>query len=319
MRRREFIVALGGAAAWPVVARGQQRSVPVVGVLVTGAIQLQGFLAGLRDVGYLEGQNVALEIRQSEQYSRVETLAADLVNRQVAVIAALGGPAAPAARAATRTIPIVFSIGGDPVELGLVSSLQRPEGNVTGVTFFAAQLLQKQVGLLRMLLPRATTLGALVNPNNARHLADAGDVQEAARSVSLEIRIERAVAEVDLEGAFAALSRLRVDALIVLGDPFFVRSRTILTALAARHRIPAIYNAREYVEVGGLMTYGANLNDAYRQAGIYVGRILQGKKPSDLPILQPTKFELLINMRTAKALDLEPPPNLLAIADEVIE
>ena len=320
MKRREFIMLVGGAAAaWPLAARAQQRSMPVIGVLNSvGAFAVTAFRKGLGEVGYAEGHNVALDVRTTEQYD-LAALAADLVRRQVAVIAAIGGPSAPAAKAATAAIPVVFAIGGDPVELGLVASLNRPGGNVTGATFFTAQLLQKQVGLLHELVPKAAVFGVLVNPNNPRAQADVTSVEAAVRTLSRETLVVHAATERDLDTAFETLSRRRADVIVITGDPFLLRARATLAALEARFGIATINAAREYAEAGGLMSYGASIADAYRQAGIYTGRILKGEKAGDLPVMQPTKFELLINLKKAKALGLEVPPMLLARADEVIE
>jgi putative ABC transport system substrate-binding protein len=320
VKRREFITLGGAAAAWPLAARAQQAAMPVIGILhSTGSNAVPAFRRGLSEASYDEGRNVAVEWRVTEQNDRLPELAADLVRRQVAVIAALGGFAAHAAKAATATLPIVFSIGGDPVEVGLVGSLNRPGGNITGATFFAAQLLQKQVGLLRELVPKAAVLGVLVNPNNPRTPADVSSVQAAARNLGLATHVVTAGAERDLELAFASLVQHHADALIVGGDALFARTSMSIARLSARHAIPAIVGAREIVEAGGLMTYGASQTEAYRQAGIYTGRILKGEKPGDLPVVQPTKFEFIINLRTAKALGLDVPDKLLALADEVIE
>lgn len=320
MRRRDFIAGLSGAVAWPVVARGQQQAMPVVGILNTGGPHaVSAFHSGLSEMGYVEGRNVAIELRTTDQFDQLPALAAELVRRQMSVFAALGGLPAAVAKAATTTIPIVFSIGGDPIELGLVGSLNRPEGNVTGVTFFAAQLLQKQVGLLRELVPKAAVLGFLVNPDNPRRQADVASIEAAARSLSLKTYVVNAGTERDLDAAFASLVRAHADALIIGGDAFAFRARTSIAALAAHHALPAIFWSREYAQAGGLMTYGASVADAYRQAGVYAGRILKGEKPRDLPVMQPTKFEFVINLKTAKTLGLDFHPQLLARADEVIE
>ena len=285
MRRREFIAGLGGAATWPIVGRAQQSAMPVVAILDSvGTSAVDAFRSGLRQTGYVEGRNVALELRTTEQNDRLAALTAELVRDQVAVIAAIGGPSAAAAKAATATIPIVFSIGGDPVELGLVSSLNRPGGNITGVTFFAAQLLQKELGLLREVVPNATVVGALVNPSNPRSGVDASLVQEAARSVGLDTYIVSAGTQEGLDAAFAKSAQRRVDALIIAGDPFFLRARNGIAALAVRHAIPAIFGSGEFAQAGGLMAYGASLADAHRLAGIYAGRILRGEKAGDLPV-----------------------------------
>jgi putative tryptophan/tyrosine transport system substrate-binding protein len=273
----------------------------------------------LAHTGYVEGRNLRLETRSTEHYDQVRALAAELVERQVAVIGALGGLSAPAAKKTTSTIPIVFSIGGDPIELGLVSSVNRPGGNITGVTFFTAQLLQKQVEILHELLPTAATLGTLINPNNPRHEADANDVQAAGRKLGIDVHIARAGDQGDFGAAFASLVQRDVQALIIAGDALFLRARPVLAALAMQHAVPSIMPAREYPGAGGLMSYGASLMDAYHQAGVYAGRILKGERPGDLPIMQPSRFEFVINLKTATALRLEVPATLLARADEVIE
>jgi ABC-type uncharacterized transport system substrate-binding protein len=321
VRRRAFITLLGGAAAWPLGARAQQAAMLEIGVLdsVGTDAQIAAFRSGLSEMDFVEGRKIVIELRKTDQRDKLPTLAVDLVRRQVNVIAALGGLSAPAAKAATATIPIVFSIGGDPIELGLVSSLNRPGGNITGVTFFAAHLLQKHVGLLRELLPRATVLGVLANPSNPRAQADVSSVQAAARAVSLGTHVVHAGAEPDLDAAFASLVRERADALLICGDAFALRARASIAALAVRHAIPSVFASREYVEAGGLMSYGASVAAAYRQAGIYTGRILKGEKARDLPVIQPSKFDFAINLKTAKALALIVPPTLLALADEVIE
>jgi putative ABC transport system substrate-binding protein len=318
MRRRDFITGLGGAVVVGPRGAWGQPTLPIVGVLDSthgGA----AFRNGLNEAGYIEGRNVAFDWRASEQNERLPGLAADLVSRQVTIIAALGGFASHAAKAATATIPIVFSVGGDPVEVGLVDALNRPGGNVTGVTFFAAQLLQKQVGLLRELVPKASVLGFLVNPDSPRMPADVTRVREAARSLGLDTHIVYATAERDLDAAFASLIQRHADALVVDGDALFSRFSTGIAALASRHGIPAICGTREIAEAGVLMAYAANRSDAYRQNGIYVARILKGEKPGDLPVLQPTKFEFVINLKVARALGIEVPPKLLFTADEVIE
>jgi putative ABC transport system substrate-binding protein len=320
MKRREFMLALGGAAAWPLAARAQQSAVLRVGVLnSTLASAVAAFRSGLSETGHVEGRNVVIEVRAAGQSVRLRALASELVSRQVAVIAALGGLAAPAAKGATATIPIVFSIGGDPVELGLVSNLRRPGGNITGVTFFADELLQKQVGLMRELVPKAVALGVLVNPDNPRHKADAVKVEAAAGPLGFATHVVSAGTELDLVSAFTTLAGRQVGALIVCGDAFFARAATGIAALAARHVIPAIMGTRDFVEVGGLMVYAADQTQAYHQNGIYAGRILKGEKAGDLPVMQPTKFELRINLKTAKAIGLTFPNTLLALADEVIE
>jgi ABC-type uncharacterized transport system substrate-binding protein len=320
MKRREFITLLGGAAAWPLAARAQQQTMPVAGILNSaGDKWVAAFRKGLSEEGQVEGRNVAIELRSTAQYGEVPSLAAELVQRRVAVIAALGGPAAAAAKAATATIPIVFSVGGDPVELGLVPNINRPGGNITGVTFFAKQLVQKQVGILHDLLPKASVLGVLINPNNWRHQVDADEVEAAARTLGLGVHIAKAGTEGDLDAAFTGLVQRHAQALVIAGDAFFFRVSTKLVAFAEQHSLAAIFGSREFADAGGLMSYAASLAEAHRQAGIYVGRVLKGEKPGDLPVMQPSKFELVINLKTAKALGLELPPNLLALADEVIE
>jgi putative ABC transport system substrate-binding protein len=321
MKRRQFITLLGAeAAAWPLAARAQQPVMPVVGFLNSaGDKWTTAFRRGLSEEGQIEGRNVAIELRSTEQYGEVPSLAAELVQRRVTVIAALGGPAAAAAKAATGTIPIVFNVGGDPVELGLVPNINRPGGNVTGVTFFAKQLLQKQVGVLHDLVPKVSVLGVLINPNNWRHQADAGEVQAAARTLGLDVHVAKAGSEQDLDAAFASLVERHVRALVIAGDAFFFRASNKLVALTQQHSVAAMFGTREFVDAGGLMSYSASLADANRQAGIYVGRILKGEKPGDLPVMQPSKFELVINLKAAKALGLDVPLHLQQLADDVIE
>jgi putative ABC transport system substrate-binding protein len=329
IRRREFVVTLGGAAAaWPLGARAQQPVMPVIGFLGTTtpddfADRVTAFREGLREVGYVEGQNVAIEYRWPEgRYDRLPIMAADLVRRQVAVIAAVGGePSGVAAKAATTTIPIVFSIGGDPVKLGLVASLNRPGGNVTGVNFFQSELGAKRLGLLHDLLPRATVIGMLVNPNFADDVEIyVKEVQGTALSLGLQIYVVKASTEGDIDTAFATLVQQKVGGLLLANDAFFYGpARRQLIALAARHAIPAVYFFREFAVDGGLMSYAPSLLQAYHQVGIYTGKILKGAKPADLPVVQPNKFEFVINLKTAKALDLNIPSGLLAIADEVID
>ena len=324
MRRREFITLLGSAAAWPLPARAQQAAIPVVGYLGSGSPS-SGALAVLRqslaEAGYVEGRNVTIESRWAEgQYDRLPAMAAELVRRQVAVIVATGGSAgAVAAKAATATIPIVFSVTDDPVKLGLVASLARPGGNATGANFLLSELGAKQLGLLRELVPTATRLGLLVNPNNANAEALTREVTAAASATRMQIEIVQASDSRAIEAAFAALVRNRTDALMVGADPFFYSRRIQLATLATRHAIPAIYNVREYAEIGGLMSYGTSLTETFQQVATYTIRILKGAKPADLPVVLSTKFELVINLPTARALGLEVPGTLLARADEVIE
>jgi putative ABC transport system substrate-binding protein len=327
MRRREFITLVGGAAAgWPLVARAQQPAMPVVGFLGTTtpddfSERVAAFREGLKEVGYVEGQNVVIEYRWPEgHYDRLPTLASDLVRRQVAVIAAVGGePSALAAKAATTTIPIVFSIGGDPIRVGLVSNLNRPGGNITGVNFFQSDIGAKRLGLMHELLPKATVIGFLVNPTFTDAEAEIRDANEAAVRLGLQTHIVEARTVEEFDTAFATFAQQKVDALLLANDAFFLRERGRLIALAARYGMPAVYNWREFAVDGGLMSYSPSLTQGYREVGIYTGRILKGEKPANLPVQQPTKFEFVINLKTAKALGLTFPSGLIAIADEVIE
>jgi putative ABC transport system substrate-binding protein len=326
IRRREFIAGLGSAAAWPVVARAQQRAIPVVGFLSPQSagdnyeIVTVPFLQGLKEPGFIEGQNVAIEYRWAEnQYDQLPALAADLVRRRVAVIVASSTPAAVPAKAATTTIPIVFVTGGDPVALGLVASLNRPGANVTGSAVLEAELAPKQLQLLRELTPDAAALAVLADPAFLGTPSLISELQAAARMLRLQLVVVNARTDSDLETAFTVFSQRRVGAVLVGASGFYVRRREQLAALANRHALPATFPFREYALVGGLMSYGTSLGFAYRQAGIYTGRILRGEKPGDLPVLQPTKIELVINLKTAKALGLTIPETLLATADEVIQ
>jgi putative ABC transport system substrate-binding protein len=326
MIRREFITLLGGAAAaWPLAARAQQ-ALPVIGFLHIASSdgnpdRLRAFRQGLKEAGFEEGENVVIVYRWAEnQVDRLPTLAADLVSRRVAVISATGLPAAFAAKAATVTLPIVFVAPEDPVKLGLVASLAHPQGNLTGINFFASELAAKRLEFLLELLPGATRVAVLVEPGNSESTASTlRDVEAAARGTRLRIQAFNTSSSSDIDAAFAGFVRERPDALLVASSPFFTDRRIQLALLAAVHRLPAIYPWREFVEAGGLISYGANLRDTYRQLGVYAGRILKGAKPADLPVVQSTKFELVINHQTAKILNLTVPPTLLATADEVIE
>jgi putative ABC transport system substrate-binding protein len=326
MRRRDFITLLGGAAsAWPLAARAQQATVPIIGYLYSGSevspLLLTAFRKGLSDIGYFEGQNVAIEYRWANNaLDQLPELAADLVGRRVAVITTPGSyQAALAAKAATTTIPIVFSTGVDPVQAGLVASLNRPGGNVTGVNYMQAELAAKQFGLLHELLPRATRFAVLVNPNNPVVSRSAtAELQAAASSIGAQIEVLRVSSKGELDDAFANLSQQRIEALVVSPGQFF-GNRVGLAARAARHAIPTMSYDREFVEVGGLISYGSDLADQYHETGVYTGRVLKGERPLDMPVMQATKFELVINLATAKSLRLEVPATLLARADEVIE
>jgi putative tryptophan/tyrosine transport system substrate-binding protein len=326
MKRREFIMLLGGAAAWPLTARAQ-AGMPVIGFLTpaspdTSADRLRGLRQGLKETGYVEGENVTIVYRWAEnQMDRLPALAADLAGRKVAVIVTIGGAApALAAKAATTAIPIVVIVGEDPVKLGLVASLARPGGNLTGINFFNSELSAKRLELLRAFVPSAIRVAVLVNPANATvTAATLRDVETAARAMGLQIHVLSAGTSSEINAAFATFVGERPDAVFVGGDPFFTGRRVQLVHLASRHAIPATYSGREHAEIGGLMSYGADLTNTYRQVGVYAGRILNGAKPADLPVVQASKFELVINAETARMLGLTVPPTLLSIADEVIE
>jgi len=326
MRRREFIAGLGSVAAWPMVARAQQPGLPVVGFINATAPEAAvrytaAFRAGLGEFGLVEGQNVSIEYHHLEgRYDRLPALTAELVRRRVAVIAAFAPAAALAAKAATATIPIVFIVGDDPVRLGLVASLARPGANATGMNIFGVEAAPKRLGLLHELVPNAKRVSVLVNPGNiAETEANLREVQDAARRIGLPIDILKAGTSREIEAAFATITRERSEALFVGSDPYFFSRRVQFATLTALNRIPASFNLREYAEAGGLMSYGTDLADMFRRAGAYTGRILKGAKPADLPVVQSTRFEFVINMPTARALGIDVPPTLLAIADEVIE
>jgi putative ABC transport system substrate-binding protein len=325
LKRRRFITLLGGAAAWPLAARAQQPAMPVVGYLdVESPGPNADFVAALRkglgEIGYVEGQNVAFELRWAEgRTERLPALATELISRQVALIVTGGIPAARAARAATTTIPIVFLLGVDPVKLDLVASLARPGGNVTGVNFLNRETDAKRMGLLHDLVPQTTLIALLRNPTRADAADQLQDMQETVRALGKQVLVLDASTDGEIEACFARLVQQRADALIVLADAFISSRRDHIVALAARRALPAIYSLREFAVAGGLMSYSASITDAWRQVGVYAGRILKGAKPVDLPIMQSTKFEFVINLNTAKAFGFSFPPGLLSIADEVIE
>jgi len=326
MRRREFITLAGGAAAWPLAARAQQSAMPVVGFLgAPSAAPYARYVAavhqGLKEVGYVEHQNVAMEYRWADsQYDRLPTLAADLVSRRVAVIIPIGGaPAAVAAKAATSTIPIVFNLGADPVGLNLVTNLSRPGGNITGIAMMIVEMETKRLELLHELVPASSSLAILLNPSSPQAQTQEKQAQQAAQVVGRQVLVLKASTEQEIEGAFAALVRERAGGLLVGADTFFTSQAVLFVVLAAHHSIPTVYPFRSYVDAGGLMSYGSSLLDAYRQTGVYAGRVLKGEKPGDLPIARPTTFELIINLKIARALGIAIPTTLLGRADEVIE
>jgi putative tryptophan/tyrosine transport system substrate-binding protein len=326
MRRREFITLLGGAAMWPLAAHAQQSMMQVVGWLSARSPReatpvLQAFLQGLGEAGYFEGKNVTIEYGWAEgHYDRLPALAAELVQHQVAVIAATGGEPSPlAAKAATTSIPIVFTAGGDPVEAGLVASLNQPGSNVTGTTIMGIEMGPKRLDLVRQLVPNATSVAMLVNPKFPLGSAEARDVQGATRSLGMRFHVLFASNEGEIDAAFADIVRQKTDLLIIATDPFLLGQRDQVVGLAAQHGVPTMYFLREFVEAGGLMSYGPDIANGYRQAGVYTGRILSGAKPATLPVWRPTHFVLILNLKTAKKLGLEVPPMLLALADEVIE
>jgi len=327
MRRREFLSLVGGATVlWPLSARAQTPAMPVVGFLSSlSPLELTFVMPalhqGLNEAGFVEGRNIAIEYRWAEgHYERLPELAVDLVRRQVAVIAAISGtPAALAAKAATTTIPIVFAIGGDPVAPGLVTNLSHPAGNITGVSFYTAPVVTKRLDLARELIPPGTTIGVFVNPDNPPSVTEGKTLQAAAAALGQPIKIFNASTEGHIDGAFPDIAQQKIGALIVSSDPLFFLARNMLVVLTARYALPTIFADREQAEAGGLISYGASRPDAYRQAGNYIGRVVKGEKPGDLPVVLPTKYTLLINRKTAKALGLSLPPSLLARADEVIE
>jgi putative ABC transport system substrate-binding protein len=327
LRRREFISLLGGAAvAWPLAARAQQAAMPVIGFLSTrsrdeSARVVPAFHRGLAETGYVEGQNVLIEYRWAlSQYERLPALADELARRPVNMIVAVGGePSARAAHAATATIPVVATFSADPVASGLIASLGRPGGNLTGISDLTSAMEPKRLGMLRELVPQATSLGIVLNPDFPPAARQLNDVQEAANAIGIELHVLRASTDDEIDIAFDSVAQLRIPAFAVASDPFLLTRRDKIVALAARHAVPGIYTFRDYAMAGGLMSYGTDLADVYRQIGVYAGRVLKGAKPADLPVQQPTKFELVINLKTAKALGLTVPDKLLALADEVIE
>jgi putative tryptophan/tyrosine transport system substrate-binding protein len=327
MKRRQFITLIGGAAAWPLAARAQQPAMPVIGWLSARSSESEGFMLdafrqGLKDGGYIEGRNLAIEYRWADgQYERLPALAADLARRRIAVLVSVGGTiVVPIARAAAGGIPIVFNVGNDPVANGLVASFNRPGGNLTGVYSLRGSLAAKELGLLHQLAPKAVTIAVLVNPSDTVSTnVQWDDASEAAPALGLRLRKLSTATPDEIDAAFASLSREPADAMLVTTSPFFATRIAQITALAAQHGLPTLYFRRDFTEAGGLISYGDDVTEGYRQMGVYVGRILMGAKAGDLPVVQPSKFELVINLKTAKALSLTVPPTLLAIADEVIE
>jgi len=326
MRRRQFLHALGGAAAWPLAARAQQQAMPVIGFMSgrspeDSAYLVAAFRGGLGELGFVEGQNIAIEYRWGlGQYDRMPALAADLVNRHVAVLVGVGGDiSAVAAKRATSTIPIVFGLGSDPIKAGLVESLNRPGGNATGFTLLTNELEAKRIGMLHDLVPGAAVIGALINPNFPAAVGQLELLEVASRAINQKISVLKAGNDTELDAAFAALVQQKVGALLVAADPYFDTRRDRFVAFAEKNRLPTMYQFRDYAVAGGLISYGPNITDMYRQAGVYTGQILKGARPADLPVLQPTKFEFVINLKTAKALGLTIPAGLISYADEVIE
>ena len=326
MRRRQFIAGLGSAAAWPVVAGAQQSAMPVIGFLHGGSADatngplVKPFREGLAEFGYIEGRNLTIEFRWADgHYDRLVELASDLVGHHVAVIAAFSPPAAQAAKAATTTIPIVFESGNDPIKAGLVASFNRPGGNATGINILVEELLGKRLGLVHELVPAASVIAVILNSHTAAYETQSRDLQAAAYKLGKEIRILNASTEQDVDRAFTEVVQIRADALLIGSDPFLAGRVEQIVTSAARYSVPTIYARDEFVKAGGLISYEIDFPDAYHQSGIYVGRILKGEKPSELPVVRPTKFELALNLKTAKALGLTIPPTLLATADEVIE
>ena len=326
MRRREAIRLVGAAAAWPLAALGQPAAVPVIGFMsgrspADSAYLVDAFRQGLRETGYLEGETISVEYRWADgDYDRLPGFASDLLGRNVLVLVAVGGdPSAVAAKQATSTVPIVFGMGGDPVKAGLVASFNRPGENATGFTLLTNQMEPKRVGLLHELVPSVSLLGALINPSFPPAARQLEDIENATRSINQSLFVARAVNDAELEAAFASFVEQRVGAVLVAAAPFFDTRSTQIIALAAKHRLPAMYQFRQYAVVGGLISYGPSITDSYKQAGVYAGRILRGAKPGDLPVLQPTKFEMVINLKTANALGIAIPNTMQLLADEVVE